>query len=205
MARRIHPDAMTRTEARGVVVRLLIGLPLLLWLVWSHGTAIAQSSLPLFHLLLGWAVSHLGELRLDVVFQAPQYQFAAAVTVEKLTQLNGQVLPVGTVLHASAPVYVALVPLLIVTGIALAWPGLTWRGRLLRLAISAPFVFMLEIIDVPMVLAIALCESVGAAGSTLPPWVGWIMFMDGGGRYALAMAAALLVADVHTYFASRHN
>lgn len=194
---------MTRTEARGIVLRLLIGLPLLLWLAWSHGAAIAQCLLPLFRVVLGWAVSHLGVLRLDIAFQAPQYQFAAVVTVDKLTQLNAQLLPVGAVLRASAPVYAALVPLLMVVTVALAWKGLSLRARLLRLLSSLPFVLILEMVDVPIVLAIELTESVWAVGSTLPPWVGWSVFMDGGGRYALAIAAALMAAGVHTHIDKR--
>jgi hypothetical protein len=188
---------MTFVDARGVVVRLLMVLPVLLWLIWGYGTDIAHELLSPFRVVLGWMVSHLGVLRLDVVFQAPQHQFFAEVAVGKLMVLNGQVLNTGSVLRASVPVYIGLVPLLIILTIALAWKGLPWRGRLLRLAISLPIILVLQIVDAPVVLAIAIQESVGAAGVAVSPLVAWIRFMDGGGRYALAIGAALLASDVH--------
>lgn len=191
---------MTQTEARGVALRLLIGLPLLIWLAWSQGAAIAQALAPAFRAVLGWTVSHLGTPRLEVVAQESLHVFAAQVAVGNIVLLKGQMLPPGSVLRASLPVYVALAPLLIVVTAALAWKGLTWRGRLLRLAISVPFMVLLELVDTPALLAIALHESVRGAGpaSAMSPWVGWIHFMDGGGRYALAIGAALLVAEVHS-------
>ena len=140
---------MTPREVRAVVARLLIGLPLLVGVVWACGDSIARGLLPLFEAVLKFALPNIGELKLDVTFQSPQYRFIAEVITGNAVVVEGQFVPAGELLRVSIPVYVALVSPLILVAAVLGWRCLTWRGRLLRLLISLPVLAVLELIDAP--------------------------------------------------------
>jgi hypothetical protein len=189
---------MTKLEARGVFLRLVIALPLLIGLAWLHGTALAQGLLAPMRPVLELAVSPIGALRLAIDTQQTQPRLVAEVVTERVVAVKGRVLWAGVTLRAALPTYVVLVAPLVLMLAALTWQGLTWRGRLLRLCISFPLLLVLELIDAPAVLTIEIYDSIPGVGPDAAEslWGIWVRFLDGGGRYALALGAALLAADV---------
>jgi hypothetical protein len=189
---------MTKLEARGVLLRLVMALPLLIALAWLHGTAFAQGLLAPMRAVLDLAVSPVGALRLAIDAQPTQPRLIAEVVTERVVAVKGRVLWAGLTLRAALPTYVVLVAPLVLMLAALTWKGLTWRGRVLRLGISFPLLLVLEMIDAPAVLAIEIYDSIPGVGPDAAEslWGIWVRFMDGGGRYALALGAALLAAEV---------
>jgi len=199
---------MTPREVRAVVARLLIGVPLLVAVVWACGDSIARGLLPLFEAVLKFVLPNIGELKLNVTFQSPQYRFIAEVITGNAVVVEGQFVPAGELLRVSIPVYVALVSPLILAVAVLGWSGLTWRGLLLRLLISLPALAVLELIDAPLMLAISINESLPGGGvlsiALASCGDAWVRFLDGGGRYALAIGAGLLVAEIHERMGRRN-
>lgn len=188
---------MTPIEARGVILRLLLWLPALIWLAWSQGWHLAHALLPVYRAVLDAVLTDFGVLSLDIGFQR-EHVFMARLMAERMQVVEGRVLPAGFSVDVSTPMYVVLIHPIILAAAALAWPGLSWRGRLLRLLWSLPFLFALELLDVPLVLASSvndlLSYSANPRADEASRLVDWIRLMDGGGRYALAIAAAFAAA-----------
>jgi hypothetical protein len=196
---------MNRSDARGVLLRMLVGLPLLAGLAWACGDSIARGLLPPVRAALGVVVSNIGTPSVNIVFQRPHHRFFAEVVTQRPVIYKDRVLPTGSILHAAMPTYLVLAPAVLIAMAALVWPGLTWRGRLLRLAISLPLLLVLEVMDATAILAIGINDAIpgiGAAYAVDSAWDKWVRIMDGGGRYALAVGAALLAAEIHRRIAS---
>lgn len=121
------------------------------------------------------------EARAGSVFS--QYFFERAVPMTSSTLL-GHVL-----LHP-------IVMLLIV----LAWPKAGIKRKLVYALAAVPFLVVVELLDVPLVLLGSLQDLVLA--NTVPnfnrfaPMVTWMNLLNGGGRIALSVAAALLAIAV---------
>lgn len=196
---------MTRVDLARIAARLALALSVLITLVWIFSPAIDQAVLSLIRAVLEMLVGDIGTLRLDIGAQQLQRRFVAELVADRWVVLQGQVIPGGVRLRATFPTYPVVVPLLIVVAANLAWPGLTWRQRLARITISMPLLVLLFVLDTPVVLAIELYDSIAnfeaATGGMVSTWGGiWVRFMDGGGRYALAIAVALFAAVIHQRF-----
>lgn len=197
---------MTPIEARGVILRLLLWLPVLIWLAWSQGWHLAHVLLPVCRAVLDAVMTDFGVLSLDIGFQR-EHVFMARLMAERMQVVEGRLLPAGFSVDVSTPMYIALIHPIILAAAALAWPGLTWRGRLARLLWSLPFLLGLELLDVPLVLASSvndlLSYSANPQADEASRLVDWIRLMDGGGRFALAIAAAFAAAGVQGALAKR--
>ena len=176
---------LTRRETPGMLLRLALGLPVLLWLAWVGGRDYADFFVPVYKYVLGLALPDFGVLSLDIRF-GHEYVFATEVIAEHVQVLYGQVLPAGFTIQASTPMTIALIHPLILAVAALVWPGLSWSGRLLRLLASLPLLVLLEGLDVPLVLASSIHDllsfSLAPNGVSAPWLVEWVHVMDGGGR-----------------------
>lgn len=108
----------------------------------------------------------------------------------------------GTVLHTAGRPYTSktiavneyLHPIIILAILA-AWPAITLRDRFKVLLLVLPFLLIVEMVDVPLVLATRNDEVVRAnllknvnAGKGLASY--WVAFMHTGGRAALSILAA---------------
>lgn len=78
--------------------------------------------------------------------------------------------------------------------VLIAWPATSPGTRLARLALGVPLLPLLSLIDVPMVLASELNQTLRelAAESSLAPLDAWKQFLEGGGRLALPIVAAAI-------------
>jgi hypothetical protein len=112
------------------------------------------------------------------------------------------ILPDRTVLHTIGRPYAArtiainqyLHPIIIFAILA-AWPGIAWRDRFRVFLLVLPLLFLIELIDIPLLLAIR-CEEVIQAELYQDPMAGkslgsyWAAFLHTGGRAALSILAA---------------
>jgi hypothetical protein len=114
------------------------------------------------------------------------------------------VLEDGVVLHTKGRPYIAktiaigeyLHPL-IVLSILVAWPGLRWRDRCKVLLLLVPFLLLVEMVDIPILLATRCRQMMQIdlyndlqATSTLGSF--WIGCLHAGGREALSILAISL-------------
>ena len=95
-------------------------------------------------------------------------------------------------------------PLLMLSLLA-AWPARSVARRLALLAIALPFLLLVEMLDVPLVLLGSIDDLILAnvAPGTSSFLVVWMYFMNGGGRLALSIAAALAAVGVGRVLAAR--
>lgn len=191
---------MTHAEARGIILRLLFWLPVLIWLAWSQGRHLAEALLPAYRSLLEMLLSEFSVRSLEIGLRR-EHVFMASLAAEQTLLVQGRVLPAGLVVDASTPIYGVLLHPIVLAAAALAWPGLNGRDRLLRLLFSLPVMLLLVLLDVPLVLASSvndlLSYSIDPRADAASSLVDWVRVMDGGGRFALAIAAAFTAAGVH--------
>lgn len=191
---------LTPAEIRRILLRLLFWLPILLLSSWQFGKNYTEFFLPLYRLILDDVLTNFSVLSLEIGF-THELVFQTRVIADHVMMVEGRLLPSGFTVNASTPMYIALVHPLILATSALIWPNLSWRSRLLRLLTSLPCLLLLEILDTPLVLASAIDDllnfNVNPVAYQADPLIAWVHVMDGGGRFALALAAALLAAEIH--------
>lgn len=195
-----------RNVASGIILRLLIWLPILLWAAWAWGWHYAEFWLPLYQRVLDWALPDFGVVYLGIAL-SHEYVFDTQVMAERSMLVQGQILPAGLMVNASTPLYAALIHPLVLATAALVWPLQGWRARLLRLVLSLPCLLVLEVLDVPLVLASSVSDllsyMVNPQADAASLRVDWTRVMDGGGRFALSIAMAFVAALLHQAIASR--
>lgn len=189
-----------RDVASGIILRLLIWLPILIWAAWAWGWYYADFWLSLYQRILDWALPDFGVVYLGIAL-GQEYVFDTQVIAEQVLMVQGQMLPAGLTVNASTPMYVALIHPIVLVAAALVWPLLDWRARLLRLMLSLPCLLVLEAFDVPLVLASSiedlLSYSLNPEADAASLRVDWTRVMEGGGRFALSLAMAFVAALLH--------
>jgi hypothetical protein len=114
-----------------------------------------------------------------------------------------------TTLSTHTHVIHALVPLVIFWTVLLAVPIATWRERGLSLCLGIAFGIALVLLTTPFQLAglieISLQRATAQAGLVRvePLALKWMLLMEGGGRWALPLAGALLCRALTRYLLSR--
>jgi hypothetical protein len=195
-----------RREVAGLALRLAFWLPVLFWAAWQWGWHYGHFFLPLYKAVLDMALPDFGVLQFEIG-RTHEYVFRAEVIAERLLVAEGRVLPSGFSINVHTPMYIALIHPVVLAAAALVWPGLSWRGRLARLALSVPFLLVLEVLDVPLLLASSINDlldfSLNPQGDAASRLVDWVHVLDGGGRFALSLAAALATASLHAWLADR--
>ena len=190
----------TRPAVTGIILRLLVWLPVLLWAAWAWCWYYADFWLPLYARVLGWALPDCAVLHVGIAL-GREYVFATQVITQNALLVQGRILPAGLTVDASTPMYAALIHPLVLGAAALVWPLPGWRARGMRLLSSLPFLLLLEAIDVPLVLASSVTDLLGytldPAADTASWRVDWTRVMDGGGRFALSLAMAFAAAQLH--------
>src|SRR5665647_336942 len=198
--------SLSRRDVRGIALRLLFWLPVLFMVGWLYGRQYAGIWLPLYRGVLDWALTDFRVLTLDIGF-THELVFKTQVIAERIMMVEGKVLPSGFTVNASTPMYIAVIHPIILAVVALIWPGLNWSGRVVRLLVSLPSLLLLEVLDVPLVLASSINDllsySINPAEDQASLLVDWVHVMDGGGRFALSFAAAMMASVIHQMLVKR--
>lgn len=191
---------LPQTEVRGIALRMLFWLPVLLVLAWLCHHQYAHLWLPVYRTVLEMTLSDFSVLSLDTGW-ANEPVFKVRLIADRLMVVQGRALPAGFIVNAATPTSHALVHPVVLAVVALVWPGMGWRGRIARLMASLPCLLLLETIDIPLVLASSINDllsyGINPAADQASLLIDWVQVMDGGGRFALSLAAAFLAAEIH--------
>ncbi|MEW5769029.1 MAG: hypothetical protein AB1831_01570 [Pseudomonadota bacterium] len=180
-------------------LRLLLCLPPLFWAAWAWGQDYGQFFLPLYRVVLDLALPDFGVLSLEIG-HAQELVFKTQVIAERMIVVQGRALPAGLTVDSHTPLFTVLIHPIVLCAAALAWPGLAPPHRLLRLGLSLPFLVVLECLDTPLVFASSIHDllsySLNPAADQASRLIDWVRVLDGGGRFALCVAAAFAAAGL---------
>jgi len=173
--------------------RFLAAYLALLVLSLFFGNEYAGLMLPLYR----WVIDHLTQ---DYTIQSlvvGEVHGEGALILNLLTRyivIGSHVVPPGIAITCSTLVGHALQHPLLVVSLAVAWPASSPAQRLARLCCTLPFLLLVESTDIPLVLLGSAQDLLAANLSPADSSVlaGWMNFLNGGGRPALSLFAALL-------------
>lgn len=164
-------------------------------LAQRHGDLLLDALLPLYRLVLEWLLPACRLDYLDLRELHGETVVAMTVTQVDYRMVLGVLLPAGLGIDASTLAGHALVHPILVLSLVAAWPARDGWERGGRLGLALPVLLGLELLDIPLMLWGAtedlvywridparVAESLGSRVQH---------FLDGGGRYALALAGAL--------------
>jgi len=180
----------TLLESAGLFIMVYL---VLLTLSLYYGSAYAGFLLPLYR----WELGHLAQ---DYDIQGLMLGDSHGEGVVILTLLSqyfvigGHVVPSGISISCSTLVGHALQHPLLILSLAVAWPASTLARRMVQLCCALPFLLLVELLDIPLILLgsaqdLMMANFPSANGSFL---VGWMNFLNGGGRPALSIFAAMM-------------
>lgn len=114
--------------------------------------------------------------------------------IARMTVVGGKVLDDNprNAIRVSTLAANAYLPALFGLGVLCAWPVPRARQFAIRLLVGLPLLGLIVLLDVPLVLLGGVQESLlfAAGAREFSPVVAWQSFLQAGGRYALAIAAA---------------
>jgi len=137
----------------------------------------------------GWRV-----VSLRVTEEKQESFITVRVETDRPGLLGGQVIPAGLGINGSTLLGHALQPPLLMFTLLLAWLFLAPGKKTGSILLSLPFLLLVEAIDVPLVLVGSIYDILHAnfaATSAIPIPTRIMHFLNGGGRQALPIAAAI--------------
>jgi len=181
-----------------LTAKICLVLALLIWLTQQWGHYYIDALLPLYRVILNFTSRNYEVINLNLANQNGEPIIAAHFITINAQTIDGHVLPAGITLDASTLAGHALKHLIIIVGAILVWPKLTLPERGVRLLLSVPFILLLESVDIPLAIAGAVQDVVffnlsSTYATNKPLLVTWLHVLDGGGRLALSLLAALAV------------
>lgn len=183
-------------QPRPILLRLIIVAAMVLPLLIFFVKPTVATLLPFYRAVFELIGDDYQILFLGLATQGADSVIRLDVTLAKPVLLAGQfILPdargsanVTTLVgHALQPLAVALIVLL-------AWSCQKWQAMALRLTVLIPLLTLTLALDVPFVFAAELWGLFidGLAPGTWSPMIAWSTFLQGGGRIALGLTAALV-------------
>ena len=170
-----------------------------LWLALfiTQGSKIASVLLPLLQWEINTIAPHYHLIGLDIERQRGEAVLKANLTTRRPLMIMGRTVPAGIPMECSTLVGHLWQPLILLLSTVSAACMLRRTHLLLMLALTIIASGALIMMDVPFVLIGALEDMVLSIASPhsgeLSAWVVWMNFLNGGGRLALGIAAALSV------------
>lgn len=178
----------------------------LAWLVYRFETHLLDGLVPLFRAEIKLLMPEFRLDYLDWKIDRNETVIALTATLIEHRVVLGRVLPPGVSINVSTLAAHAWVHPVLMLSLLAAWPGIAWRRKPLLLLIGLPFVFLAELLDVPLMLWGALEDLIywqldparlaESLGSRIQH------FLDGGGRYALSILLALATVILFNQFCS---
>lgn len=184
-----------RPALRSAAARLLVGYAALLALSFPLGRAYGSLLLPVFRAEIEAVAPEFRVLSLGLP-GGGEASFELKVEVARPYGPHGERLPLGARMTCTTLLGHAVQHPLVLLPLVFAWPATSTRKRALRLAACLPFLFAVELLDVPLVLLGSaqdiLVANFGPKGWPFHRLIPWMNFLNGGGRLALSAAAAVL-------------
>lgn len=169
----------------------LISLTLLLlaalWLVPHY----AHAWLPAIHAIVQQLLPDFSIRHAEVLRQNDEWTFGFVLATRTTITIDQQAMPVGTTISTSTLAAHAIkTPIILVAAIVL-WPLPRLRAQAKRVLLSIPAAGALTLLDIPFMLAGAVTILFDER-SLFSLWMQWL---DGGGRFALAIVLAALIRE----------
>ncbi len=185
-------------------LKISLALASLIGITQHWGHYYVGTLLPLYRGVINLVLSDYQVVSLNLSQQQTEWVVAAHLITIKTQIISGHTLPAGVTLDASTLAGHALKHIIIVVAAILVWPELIMRERALRLLIAIPFIFLLEVIDIPFAIAGAVQDVVSFNLSpdyaNNKPWlVRWLLLLDGGGRLMLSITVPIIVAVIRSH------
>ena len=176
----------------------LLAYVVLLVLSLQFGQHYVESLLPLYRSEIGWLFPDFNITSLALASDRGEEVVALNLNLIRYTVLVGQVLHPGVSVSSSTLAGHALQHPLVMLSLLVAWPVTSITRRIALLCMAVPLLLLVEMLDVPMVLLGSIEDLILAnvAPDTTSFLVGWMNLMNGGGRLALSIAAALAAFGV---------
>ncbi len=182
-------------KAAALVIRLLLASVLLIGIVIYFADNIAVSLLPLYRDIFQIISSDFTVLFLGLSKEGADHVIRLNVSLPHAIAVAGHlVMPhpeavatvstlVGNIFH---PLAVGLI-------FVLTWPAYSWKNFIIRLLTLLLLLFLETIVDVPLLLGGNLWGVFldNLSPGSWSPLTAWADFLQGGGRYALGIAAAV--------------
>lgn len=195
--------AIGKRDVASIAMRLAWGIPVLIWLGEAYGRYYTNFWLPWYRFILEFILPDYRLLSLDLVWRGGESLIAGKFISTGFQVIHGQVAAAGFTVNASTLMGHALLHPIMLTAAVLAWPRLNWTERAIRMLASVPFLVVVETLDIPIVLASTVTDMVSWSASpeaaAASQFINWSMVLNGGGRMALIIAAAIGAAHFHTW------
>jgi hypothetical protein len=176
--------------------RLILAYGLVMAIVLTFGDAYVDRLIPLYRLPVEWLLPEFRIESLGLARVNNEPVIALKLVLEETLWIGAKPVPPGGDLSASTLRGHALQHPILLYTLLLAWPGLFGPAGVARLSISIPLLLLVELLDVPLVLVGSvqdlLLATLAPGRLGHDPWIGWMDFLNGGGRLALALMAAAL-------------
>jgi hypothetical protein len=188
----------TLTPRAACALRLMLAWALLSGLGFWHGETLFAASTALMTEAVHWIEPRLASSVQLTTASADAALVLDASVAMPLALDNERAIPTGTAITPQMSVAHALVPLLILLSVSLAVPVRSWRERALGVAIAAPFAWAfaitLAVFHLLGLVEMDLQTTAESLGITRPPplLLSLLVFMEGGGRWLLALLAGVL-------------
>ncbi|MHB0986601.1 MAG: hypothetical protein ACYC05_13560 [Sulfuricella sp.] len=184
---------MDRTLLPEFGLTLAAACGVLLAVVYLAGHAYLDFLVPLYRWEIGWLAGdwriidfRLAQLHGEQVYNLSLQQVRYLVVGSRLLPPEGSV-------SSSTLAGQALQQAVIYLGLVFAWPADGIAYRILRTVAGVPLLLLAGMLDVPLVLIGSVDDLIYAnlAPGSNTFYMTWMNFMNGGGRFAVAVAAAL--------------
>ncbi len=199
--------ARTKTLARRVAVAAAVWLGLTS-AVWTWGDPLAGTLIPLYRWSFTQLTPHYQIRSLRVEQASGERVFALRARTTGARNIAGHSVPDGTEVSSVTLAGHAFQPVIVLIGAAMLWPVRARAERISMVLFALPLLILVEMIDVPLVLAGALEDVVlfNVAPDQLSAslLVQAMNYMNNGGRLALSLVAVgLMVAATRRLFVRR--
>lgn len=196
---------MDRPALLKAAALFLLAYLALLALSVQYGHHYLEILLPLYRWEIGWLAPDYRIVSLALADHRGEAVVALTQELVSYTVIAGRALPPGGSISSSTLAGHSLQHPLLVLSLLAAWPAKNLSSRIALLAVAAPFLLLVELLDVPLVLLgsvhdLILANVAPGTGSLL---VDWMNFLNGGGRLALSIAAALGAVACRRFLAAK--
>ena len=164
------------------------------------GRQVIETLLPLLQSELHWLDDNFNVSKLVLVKHGVDSVILLDVTLARFVVLGSRVIPPDPTDHATVTVLASsiLQPMLVGLALIATWPVQRAVQHFWRFAIGLLLLLLLLPLDVPLVLLGKLWELILMANALhhFSLLVAWMDFMQGGGRLALALCAAIVAISL---------
>ena len=187
-------------QPRPTLFRLVIAAALVLTLLVLFVKPTVATLLPFYRAVFELIGDDYRILFLGLATQGADSVIRLDVTLAKTVLVGGQFIVPEARGSANVTTLVgyAVQPMAVALIVLLAWSCQNWQTMVLRLAVLIPLLSVTLALDVPFVFAAELWGLFldALAPGRWSPMLAWSAFLQGGGRIALGLAAALVSVSI---------